>query len=337
MPYTDLNDMYGQDTVARIGATQTFMDRDPVTTTPFFEAGVLVENNDISDFLSTTASFRTGQIVLPFWNDIDASVEPNYSNDVYTDIAVPRSIDMGMMTARLAYLNEGFGAMTLATEVRGEDPFERVAARINLFWRRQAERRLVATLGGIMAASEAKDYGMVAPAATIDMLGIIAALETMGDAYDEIGAFVMNSSAWFDLVRQGIATQQRNPQSGVTDKFVDGKPAIVNDAALGTAAAPVIAAVGRGAFAYGIANGRVPEEYERQASRGNGGGADTLWTRRNMVLHPLGFTFTSEVITGNGTETNPVSAGWSDLMNADNWDLVATRKQVPLAFLKVAA
>ena len=43
------------------------------------------------------------------------------------------------------------------------------------------------------------------------------------------------------------------------------------------------------------------------------------------------------MITGNGTETVKRGAGWTDLANAANWDRVASRKQVPIAFLTVAA
>ena len=96
---------------------------------------------------------------------------------------------------------------------------------------------------------------------------------------------------------------------------------------------PVVALMGQGAFAYGMANPKVPLEYEREAARGNGGGAETLWTRRNMIVHPLGYSFTSAVITGNGSETIARSASWQDLANATNWNRVFERKHIPIAFL----
>src|SRR5690606_34669751 len=111
----------------------------------------------------------------------------------------------------------------------------------------------------------------------------------------------------------------------------------VNDTAMTLNSAPVVALIGQGAFGYGMGLPKVPLEYEREAARGNGGGAETLWTRRNMIVHPIGFSFTSASITGNGTETVARGAGWTDLANAANWELVAERKQVPIAFLTVAA
>ena len=90
---------------------------------------------------------------------------------------------------------------------------------------------------------------------------------------------------------------------------------------------------GNGAIGYGEGSPSNPLEYEREASRGNGGGVETLWTRKTWLLHPFGYSFTSAVITGNGTETIARSASWQDLANASNWNRVVERKHVPIAFL----
>ena len=74
-------------------------------------------------------------------------------------------------------------------------------------------------------------------------------------------------------------------------------------------------------------------EYDRAPDRGNGGGTETLWNRRNFVVHPLGYSFLSTTITGTPTTTRPVSANWADLALATNWERKFARKQVPLAFI----
>lgn len=336
MPYTTLGDIFAADRDAAYEVIQSYMDTDPVTTTPFFESGLIVSNPIIAE----VAASNTGIVELPFWQKVDSSIEPNYSNDVYEDVAVPRAIGTGSMRARNAYLNEGFGSMDLAVEISGKDPLSRIASRLDLFWREQAERRIVATLRGVLNDAIAENTGMVHEALAADGVtfeGLIDAQATLGDAFGGIGGYVMNSQAFFALKKTGVIDAVKDERTSAVNNYINNMPIIVNDAAMTLNAKPVVALIGPGAFAYGMADPAVPLEYEREAARGNGGGASALWTRRNMIVHPLGFDFLSASITGNGTETTPRSASWTDLANAANWELVADRKQVPIAFLTVAA
>ncbi len=336
MPYTTLGDVFARDRDAAYEVVQSYMDTDPVTKTPFFESGLIVTNPIISEL----AQSATGIVDLPFWLPIDASVEPNYSNDVYEDIAVPRKIGTGSMKARNCHLNEGFGSMDFVTDLTGKDPLARVASRLDLYWRQEAELRIVATLRGILNDAIAASTGMVHQATNAEGItfnGLIDAQMTMGDAFGGIGGYVMNSAAFGVLVKEKLAQANFDAERNLLVRTLNGLPVIVNDTAMTLNGSPVVALIGQGAFAYGMGNPKVPLAYEREEARGNGGGAETLWTRRNMIVHPIGFSFTSTSITGNGTETVARGAGWTDLANAANWQLVANRKQVPIAFLTVAA
>lgn len=336
MPYTTLGDVFARDRDAAYEVVQSYMDTDPVTKTPFFESGLIVTNPIISEL----AQSATGIVDLPFWLPIDASVEPNYSNDVYEDIAVPRKIGTGSMKARNCHLNEGFGSMDFVTDLTGKDPLARVASRLDLYWRQEAELRIVATLRGILNDAIAASTGMVHQATNAEGItfnGLIDAQMTMGDAFGGIGGYAMNSAAFGVLVKEKLAQANFDAERNLLVRTLNGLPVIVNDTAMTLNGSPVVALIGQGAFAYGMGNPKVPLAYEREEARGNGGGAETLWTRRNMIVHPIGFSFTSTSITGNGTETVARGAGWTDLANAANWQLVANRKQVPIAFLTVAA
>lgn len=336
MPYTQLSDIFARDREAAYEVVQSYMDSDPVTRTPFFESGLVTSNPIISEL----AASNTQIVELPFWARIDPSVEPNYSNDVYEDVAVPRKIGTGSMRARNCHLNEGFGTMSLVNEISGKDPLARIASLLDGYWRQEAELRIVATLRGILNDSVAANNGMVVQATNangITLEGLIDAQLTMGDAFGGIAGYVMNTAAFGTLVKADMAAAVRNRETGLLERTVNGLPVIVNDTALTLNGQPAVALMGPGAFAYGMGQPRFPLEYEREAARGNGGGAETLWTRRNMIVHPLGYDFTSASITGNGTETVARGAGWTDLANAANWTRVASRKQVPIAFLTVAA
>ncbi len=336
MPYTTLGDVFASDRTATYDVLQSYMDTDPVTQTPFFESGLVVSNPIIAEL----AQSGTGIVELPYWGLIDASVEPNYSNDVYEDVAVPRKIGTGSLRARNTNLNEGFGSMDLVNDLTGNNPLQRVASRLDNYWRQEAELRIVATLRGLLNDAIAEDNGMVFEASNangVTFEGLIDAQLTLGDAFGTIGGYVMNSAAFGTLVKEGLATIARDPVTNVVSRQFNGLPVIVNDIAMTLNGSPVVTLMGQGAFAYGMADPRIPLEYEREAARGNGGGSETLWTRRNMIVHPLGYDFTSDSITGNGTETVARGAGWTDLANAANWERKADRKQVPIAFLTVAA
>lgn len=336
MAMTTLGDLFAANRTAAYEVVQSYMDVDPVTRTPFFESGLIVSNPIVAEM----AQSSSGIVDLPFWGRIDASVEPNYSNDVYEDIAVPRAVAGSSMRARNAHLNEGFGSMDLVADITGSNPLERVASVLDNYWRQETELRAVATLRGILNDAIATSNGMVHEAAGADGItfeGLIDAQLTMGDAFGNVGGYVMNSAAFATLVKEGLASVARAPETNVLTRTLNGMPVIVNDRALTLNGSPVVALIGAGAFAYGMAMPRIPLEYEREAARGNGGGAETLWTRRNIIIHPLGYSFTSASITGNGSETVARGAGWADLANAANWERIADRKQVPIAFLTVAA
>ena len=125
MAQVTLGDVFATDRTAAYAVVQSYMDRDPVTITPFFESGLLVSNPIIAEL----AASSTHIVELPYWADFDFTAEPNYSNDVYADIAVPLKTTTGHMRARNCHLNEAWQSMDLVTDLTGENPLQRIAAR----------------------------------------------------------------------------------------------------------------------------------------------------------------------------------------------------------------
>jgi hypothetical protein len=335
MATTTLGDIFARDRAATFDVLQSYMDTDPVTTTPFFESGILVSNPIVAE----AAASATAQVAFPYFGRIDAGVEPNYSNDVYEDIAIPRKIDTDYLNARVAFLNEVWSSMDLVQEITGIDPLQRVASKLQLYWQEEAELRLLATLKGLYADSiaGANDMNVNVAAAGSVFDGVLDALATLGDAFGAIAGYVVDSRTYFRAVKEGMAEKDITRTNTISRGMIFGLPAIINDKAMRTGAGQsVITLMGTNAIAYGMANPKVPLAYEREEARGNGGGTEALWTRRNMIVHPMGYDFTSASITGNGTETTARSAGWTDLANPANWNRKASRKQVPIAFATVA-
>ena len=84
---------------------------------------------------------------------------------------------------------------------------------------------------------------------------------------------------------------------------------------------------GNGAVVSGMGQTKVPSELDRDPEKGNGGGQETLYSRRADIIHPLGFEFSSTAVAGQ-------SATLAELATASNWSRVWERKNVPLCFLQ---
>lgn len=325
----------------------SYMTQDPVEKTAFFESGILTP----TPYAAAIANGPSNLANIPFWKAIDSSIEPNYSNDVYQDIATPRAINTGEMMARVAYLNEGFGQADLTVELTSQNPLQSIAARMDNFWMRQAQRRLIATSLGIyndnVAATDAyhtQNDMVVDVSATLgfDAGAFIDATQTMGDALmgpngDVLGTIVMHSFVYGQARKLNLIDFVRDSDNNTMFQVYQGYRVVVDDSmtVVGSGADRKFISIifGQGAIGYGEGSPTTPVEYERSASRGNGGGVEVLWSRKTWMLHPLGYSFTSAVITGNGTETIARSASWQDLANATNWNRVVDRKHVPIAFL----
>lgn len=306
--------------------------------TAFFESGILTNNNDMSTLLASPSNTFT----IPWWVDLDASIESNYSNDVYTDIAVPLSVTSASMQARAAYLNEGWNAMSLVKNITNQDPLEYVASRLTSYWQRVAQRRAIATTIGIYNDNVASNGGdmVIDAGGTINAAAIIRAKATMGDYSGQLGGLsviAMHSAVQTEL--QILNLIDFTPLADQIPEFgrFQGMRVVVDDSmpVIGTGETAKYLSVifGPGALGYAEEQDEDDMEYDREPARGNGGGTETLWTRRNFVIHPLGYSFNSTTITGTPGTTRPVSANWADLALATNWERKFSRKQVPLAFV----
>lgn len=310
-----------------------------VERTAFFESGILTTNSDMTTLLASPSNTFT----IPWWVDLDASIESNYSNDVYTDIAVPLSVTSASMQARAAYLNEGWNCMNLVKNITNQDPLEFVAGRLISYWKKVAQRRAIATVVGIYndnVASNGSDM-VIDAGGQISAAAIIRAKATMGDYSGQLGGLsviAMHSAVQTEL--QILNLIDFTPIADQIPEFgrFQGMRVVVDDGMPVIAGTPnkylsVIFGPGALGFAEETPPGEDGLEYGRAPERGNGGGTETLWNRRNFVVHPLGYSFLSATITGTPTTTRPISANWADLALATNWERKFARKQVPLAFI----
>lgn len=307
--------------------------------TAFFESGI-VTRNGLLDSLANSA----GKIAeLPFWNDLDGSVEVNYSDDNPATSATPQKIAQASQIARKAFVNQGWQAADLASELAlGNTAMEAVRAKVDRYFARQWQRRLIATVNGVLAdniangnsdmvhAVAAEATASVTAATSFSQDNFVEAAYTMGDAVDGITAIAVHSAVAKQITKLNGAEDVRDSEGRLLYQAYLGRRIIVDDTL------PVIAGTtsgfkyvsvlfGNGAFGYGVGTPETPVEVSRDAELANGGGIETLWVRNTWLLHPFGFSAT-------GTPAG-VSFTNAELATAATITRVLDRKLVPLAFM----
>lgn len=328
--------------IADIIDVTVYQDLAPVNSpekTGFYESGVITRN----PLLDAIASADGKLAELPFWNDIDPTVAPNLSSDNPATIAAAAKITQGEQIARKAFLNKGLSASDLASELAmGPDAMQHIRNRFDKYWTRQWQRRLIASLNGVLADNVANDSGdMVHDVASESIAGQSAATRfsrsnftsaafTLGDAFENTGAIGVHSAIYKQMVDNDDIDFIPDSQGQMTIPTFMGKRVIVDDGMTVTAGSTdgfkyTTVLFGAGAVGWGEGMPKVPVELEREAAQGNGGGIETLWTRKTQIIHPFGFQNTGTPAADSFT--------LAELAAATTWDRVVDRKNVPLAFL----
>lgn len=308
--------------------------------TRLFESGIIAR----SELLDQLARQGGSMVEMPFWRDLDPEADPNISSDDPASESTPQKIEAGRMRALKAFLNQSWSDMDLVGELAGSDPMGRIVERTNRYWSHQWQRRLIASLVGILADNEANDDGdMVEDIATDEegdpsddeLFGgeaFIDAELTLGDAIGEIQAFGVHSQVYARARKLDLIEFIRPSEAEPEIPTYQGKQVIVDDnlpAEQGTNRITYTTVLfGSGAIAYGEGDPRNPVEVDRKPAAGDGGGQEVLHERRTFLIHPFGYAVDEGQVSGQ-------SATLSELESAAFWDRVVNhRKAVPLAFLK---
>lgn len=322
--------------------TVVYQDLAPVMSpekTAVYESGIVVR----SPLLDAIASSAGKTAELPFWNDLDSTVAPNLSSDDPAANASPQKITQGEQIARKAFLNQGWSKSDLANEIAmGADAMQHIRNREGVYWTRQWQRRLIASTEGIRADNVASNSGdMVVSVASESIAGqtsatrfsrsnFTAAAFTLGDMFENTGAIAVHSQVYKQMIDQDDVDFIPDSAGNMTIPTYLGKRVVVDDQCTVLAGATdgfkyVSILFGAGAFGYGDGMPDTPVAVEREEAQGNGGGVETLWTRKTWLLHPFGFQATGTP-AGN-------SFTIAELKSAANWSRVVQRKNCPIAFL----
>ena len=315
----------------------------PERATPFWTSGAFTSDSRIRSLLATGLR----EFTVPTVGGIDTKLEPNYSNTLYTDIAKARGITGGKSKGRAAYVNEGFLESSLETYLMGQSPLQMIAGMIDNYWIAQAENRAIATVAGLYnyaKKNKANDFILDISKATADATSaysidaFIDAEAMLPKAYRGRGVMIVHPKKAAEMRKQQLLEKVAPSNNLPVIETYNGRAVIettdLTSIGTGANAKYITYLLGQGAFIADSVAGNDDMEIERTAATGNGSGHSTLWTRRNLIIHPQNFDFiaTDAQLTG-GTANEALSASWTDLQNADYWNLAGNASETAIRFL----
>lgn len=319
----------------------SYMSADPIRQTPFWQSGAFASDNRIPKLLAAGSQ----EFTVPYIMDIDGNLESNYSNTILTDIAQPRGIEAGKMKGMVNYLNEGYVEANLTRALTGVEPLREIAKQIEGVWAQQAEIRAVATVNGVLNFDQAngKALSLDISKTTADATSkftvdaFIDAEALMQKKYQGTGAIIVHPKIAAAMRKQNLIEKLNYSSDLPPVEVYNGRAVITSDRGTligaGANAKYVSVLVNQNAFAAeSVANSR-DLILSATEQTGNGGGHVTLWTRRDMLVHPMGFSFNTDAILTGGTKNEALSASWSDLTNKDNWSMTMDAEKIPFRFL----
>ena len=296
------------------------------------QSGIVAPNAAIADYLQAGAD----SFSIPYWKDLGDDAA-NIASDDPATLATPRKLASGKQIVRKSFLHASWSAMNLASELSGSDALARIQDRAAAYWTREAQRRLIASLNGVLADNVANDSGDMVndisggsgAAANFSAAAVIDTAGTLGDSLRDLTAIAMHSATYKAALKADLIQTTPDSQGGFIQTF-RGLGILIDDALPVASNIYTTVLFGAGAFGYGMSAPRIAAgtEVENIPGAGNGGGQQVLHSRVNLAIHPLGFQWKEASVAGD----SPTAA---ELATAANWDRVATsRKHVPLAFLK---
>lgn len=304
----------------------------------FIQSGVL--GVDPVSAAEAASSGSTGE--LPFFNPLDVSSEPNYSDDDPTTFATPDKIGGGKQVYRKSHSNNAWSTMDLTRELALADPLAAITGKIGQYWATQTQKRVIQAAMGILADNVANDGGdmlhsvatdnveAVTDAERIGSNVVISAKQTLGDHAAMLTTIAMHSIIYSRLQRQNLIAFIPNARGEIDIPTYLGYRVVVDDGL------PAVSGTNRitytsimfaaGSFAYGVGNPAVPSEMKREALAGSGGGQDIIISRKTELIHPGGFSVTATPAGQSFTLAELAAAG--------TWDRVVTRKNVGMVFIQ---
>lgn len=249
----------------------------------------------------------------------------------------PFKIQTGTEVAIRLNRNASWSSMDLAGQLAGADPMAAIAGRVADYWVRRLQDIFIATMNGVIADNVDNDSGDyvndIKGASFNDGVtnfsaeAVIDTALTMGDSMEDLAVMFVHSVVYSRMQKNNLIDFIPDSEGRVNIPTFLGREVIVDDRMPAAGGVYDTWLFGAGATSLGVGSPAVPEEVERVAGGGNGGGQEVLYSRREWVLHPTGHAYTGAT-TSKGGPANSV------LDDAGSWNRVyPQRKQIKFARL----
>ena len=299
--------------------------QDTMEKSALVRSGIVQRNGEIETQLRAGAdSFNA-----PFWNDL-ADDEADICNDDPSVDAVPHKITAEKQIVRKSFLHNSWSAMNLASELSGDDALARIQSRASAYWTRQTQRRLIASLNGVLADNVANDGGdmVLNTNEPFETAAVIDAAGTLGDQMGNVSGIAVHSDIYRKMLKLDLIEFVLDSQGAMFATY-RGMAVVMDDLMPVDGDDYTTILFTPGAIGWGMTAPRIADgtEIDNKPSAGNGGGQQILHSRVNLAVHPAGFQWREQSVA----DESPTIA---ELALPANWTRVVERKAVGLAFLK---
>lgn len=289
----------------------------------FFRSGIMTQLPQLAGFLA--GGGKTFNV--PYWKDLTGTVDvPSESVNITVN-----NITTDKMIAIRQIREKAWGSNDLAAAFAGADPYAAIADRVSGFWGKAMEDLVINSIRGVIADNVADDSsslvvdiaiedGVNATAANkISATDTINAVMKMGDEFNGITAIAIHSAVYATLLKNDLIDFIPDSTTNMNIPTYMGLRVIVSDnmykVAGGVSGYKYHSYLFKaGSIGYAEYNGPIQGvEVYREPLRG--GGVDSLITRKQFIIHPLGFSW-------NKADNSAISPADADLYAATSWDRV---------------
>lgn len=292
--------------------------------TNIIASGVIREDASIMSLIGEKGNVAT----IPFYTELDANASPALNNDGNTNNE-PTDISGSMQTCMLIQRMKAWKAQDFTRELTGANPMEHVAKQVTHFYQQVWQKELMTEVDAVLQNTDmsshiydiTKNDNSKVDAETI----LYAQQAAFGDTASSGGLIVLHSMILakykaLQLVDYDKYTFNDALRTEVTLPRIGGMTVLVNDAATkasvtlssGATTAYNTYFLGVGSF-VGCRKTNYEKPYYTNYDPEEKAGIQKLYTKEGRVIHPNGFSFKADNVTGASPAT-------TDLAKKANWE-----------------
>ena len=308
-------------------------------------SGIAIEVPRFNEFLAGPGS----TVTAPIWKSIGLD-EPNAASDVAATKSASKEFTTRTELAVRHSVNQSWSAMNLAVDVAGDDPMESVLNQVAAYWDNDIQVRCFKTALGLLLDSIASHAGdmvndissTAADNAVVDANRFSAdafldADATMGEYMGDLAGFLTHPVVYnrmrklnlIDYIPEAEGQRLIPTYMGARIFLYKNAPTVSYDNS--SAAEDAIlryysVLFAPGAMGLGLGLGKSPSAIEFDQAAGRGAGQETLFDRKQWVVHPAGYSWAPTDTVGAPT--------YAELAAAASWTRSASdRERIKIAGL----